>query len=203
MGLAFWLTLTGSALFCVAPVIYILHVHRQEITPNPATWFIWALVSSSNASFYYTNAPQNEKFLAILAVLSAVVMMIVFAYTRYKHSFGVMRWVEWASIVLTGTVMLIWATTRGLEGAEGLASAMMQAPMLIGFIPTYIGLTRGNGRERPWPWIFGGSAYVFQIAALTLSPDQDWTRYAWPIVNGLIGNGGVILLIFFSNKRRD
>lgn len=177
MNTAYVLVLIGSLLFCIIPVIYMRGVHHGVITPNPASWFIWALVGSCNAVLYYLRAPQEEKFLAVLAILSAVAMTIVFFYTRSKHSFGKMGWAEWTSLVLTAFVLAVWMVTRKDDQAVRLAGVLIQAPMVIAFVPTCIALVWGEGQEKPLAWALGGTTYFFQITALSLSPEQDWTRY--------------------------
>ncbi|HBK34603.1 TPA: hypothetical protein DDZ01_01245 [Candidatus Uhrbacteria bacterium] len=193
--------IVANGLFLVAPVVYLRGIWKRKITPNPATWMIWSVVGSVNALTYYLQAPAEEKVLATLSVVSACSFVIVFVISWIKGVFATLEWPEWIAFALTMIICTIWFVIRENAHATQIANGMLQIPMLLGFLPTAYMVVKRKGTEQPNAWLFGASAYVFQIAALICSDETIWTQYLWPVINGLGGNGSVLFAIYWVKSR--
>ncbi len=195
------LSVLAAVIFCVAPALYIKAIRGGVVTPNPASWGIWAVVGGINAVFYTMNAPkEDERIIALLSIVSAVVLAGVFVYAKTKNSFQPMERSEWAAIIITVPIVVSGVIARGDPDLLRWSGVALQIPMTLGFWPTVEKLIWGDAREKPHIWLVATSAYACQIVAVFVGDDSQWHQYAWPIVS-LCGNLGVAIIAAFKNRR--
>ncbi|MBT6691086.1 hypothetical protein HOB10_01990 [Candidatus Parcubacteria bacterium] len=193
------LSITAS-LFMVAVVVsYFLQVRSDVSTPNPATWLIWSIVSIMN-SFSYFSVVQGDMFKFFLTVISATGLTIIFFYALRTGKFGKPGWTEIISFTLALVIGIIWRTT----GNTILANLSLQLVLVISFYPTISGLIRKELREKPLPWVLAVIAQFFQIASIILDwqTSGGWPALAYPILNGVMGNGSVAVIIYYQIRQR-
>lgn len=85
-----------------------------------------------------------------------------------------------------------------------LINLCVQAIFLISFLPTIIGVANGAARELWLAWLIAAVAYGVNIAGLLAGdghgPNGNWRQgdyleLAYPIINGVIGNGVVAFVV--------
>jgi hypothetical protein len=78
----------------------------------------------------------------------------------------------------------------------------LQFIYVVSFIPMITGLATGKLKERVLPWALALCAYVPTIIIIMLNWDSaNWVLLVHPIVNGLMGNGAIILLVLMKRGR--
>lgn len=195
------LSVLAAVIFCVAPAMYLKAIKEKLVTPNPASWGIWTVVGGINAVFYTINAPkEDEGIIALLSIVSAVVLAIVFVYAKTKHAFQPMERSEWAAIAITVPIVIVGVAARGDPELLRWSGVALQIPMALGFWPTVEKLLWGDAREKPHIWLVATGAYACQIVAVFVGDDSQWHQYAWPIVS-LCGNLGVAIIAAAKNRR--
>jgi len=189
-----------AGLFMVATVVsYWLQVKRAVSTPNPATWLIWSVVSIMNA-FSYFRVVEEDTLKVLAAIVSAVGLSFVFIYTWRMDKFSKIGWVEVVSIILTLGVGLLWKIVGAVS-----ANLSLQLVLVISFYPTIRGLLKRKLREKPLPWVLAVAAQFFQIGSLILDWDTSggWIALAYPLLNGVLGNGSVAMIVYLQAKQKD
>ncbi len=188
----------AASLFMVAVVItYFLQVQNNLSTPNPATWLIWSVVTTMNSISYFFVVNGNW-FKFSLSVVVAIGLSTIFLYTLRTGRFGKIGWVEILSFLMAVAIGLVWKTS----GNNSLANLSLQVVLAISFIPTIKGLLSRELKERPLPWLLAVSGYSLQVLAILTDWNSDWVALAYPIVNGIFGNGSVAVIIFYQAKQQ-
>ncbi len=174
---------------------YFNQIRKGQTIPNPSSWAIWFLVSIINSVTYFQVVGQNlnQAFAALAVMLS---MGLIFFYSLHKSRFARISFIEIACFILAIIVGVFWQLTAD----DRTANLLLQAIYVIAYVPTVAGLLRGTGKEYPVSWITAVIAYSFSIAAILLDYNGDWATFVFPLVNGVMGNGLVVAIIYYKNK---
>jgi len=79
------------------------------------------------------------------------------------------------------------------------SNMMIQVIFLISYVPVAVGILTGALIESPPAWILGIISYVFMALAVVVDYN-DWLELAYPIANGIIGNGVVAILAIIMER---
>ncbi len=191
------LSTLASLTLVVVVFLYLRQVVRGSSVPNPATWLIWVVVSTMNTITYFSVVHGNV-FEWTITLVATLGLTAIFLYSLIRGKFGRIGEEEILCTALAFGIGIFWRTT----GDAIMANIFLQAIFLISFLPTMIGLVRGTLREKPLPWTLATIAYSLLILAI-LADWEDGSGYKLihPIVNGLIGNGGAALTIWWTNRK--
>lgn len=189
-----------ASLFMVGVVItYLGQVIKNSSTPNPATWVIWSIVSTMNAISYFS-VVQDDILKASTSAISAVGLSIVFIYSLAKGKMGKIGLVEILSFLMAIIIGFLWKKT----GNASMANLSLQLIFIVSFIPTIRGLLKRELKEKPLPWILAvisqgllGLAIIFDWQSA-----GGWIALAYPIINGVIGNGIVAIIVIWQDHKR-
>jgi hypothetical protein len=187
------LTVLANVLMVGVIITYFRQVRNGTSVPNPATWLIWTVVSVMNAISYFV-VMQGNLWQSLISIVMTVGFLITFSYSLLRGKFAALDFFEEVTLVLVFVIGILWKTT----GETELANLALQVIFLISFVLTIRGLLAGKLREKPLPWVLAFFSYVCVIISLTLQPDVSWIAYAYPIVNGILGNGSVMAIILFQ-----
>lgn len=173
---------------------YFKQVLKGESTPNPATWFIWVIVTLINGTTYFL-VVEKSLWISMIYVMSALVVVSVFVVSLSKGKFTALRSAEGFSLVLAVMVGILWKLT----GNPIIANVCLQVILIISFYPTLNGLLKGVAKERPAPWLLASISYIFQIINIFLNHITLWALVS-PVVN-IAGQGTIGLVAYYQNKR--
>jgi hypothetical protein len=175
-------------------VTYLLQVIRGSSIPNPATWFIWLVVMVLNTVTYYFVSKRNV-WVVLTPSIITLGMLVILGYSTYTGRIGKVKRVEVVCFLLAVVVGTFWLTTRKAV----ISNLMMQIVLAISFVPTIIGLLKGELREKALPWNLAVLSYCFLIASILVGSEWTWVQLAFPAVNGIVGNGSVALITKFKS----
>ncbi len=188
----------ANLLMVATVTIYFRGVVKGTTTPNTATWLISAVVMTMNTITYLTVVDGDLKKAAIGAVVNLGILAI-FGYSLFKGKFANLGRLDAVMLALACLIGTVWRNT----GNAIIANLALQAVLFISFIPTVVGLLRGELRDNILPWSLAVIAYTFQILAiLTAKADWTWPEIVYPILNGIMGNGSVIAAILWTKRAR-
>lgn len=192
-------SLIANLLIIVVMATYLHKVVSGTTTPNTATWLIWLVVMTINTLTYYQVVGGNLKEVGISALATAGIIAI-FVYSLFRGKFSRIGAIDGVVLALAIVIGAIWQTT----GDAVLANLALQVVLLISFIPTAHGLVTGILRDHPLPWVIAVLSYCFQVLTV-LSGAEGWTwpELAFPILNGIIGNGSVLCIIVWKRPVMD
>ncbi len=186
----------SGAVIIATLFIYVKQVANSSSTPNPATWFITLLAIVANAATYYFVVNRNIWLMINPSIISFGILIILL-YAIAKGRIGKVGWVEAITFLATLIIGVVWKMTED----SITANLLMQIILLSSFAPTVIRLARGESKEGALAWSIAVLSYTFQIASVLSGQEWNWRQLAYPIANGIIGNGSVALLAFARRNR--
>lgn len=185
----------GNLLMIGVVVTYFNQVREGASVPNPSTWLLWALVTVINAVTYFY-VVEGNLWQSAYTLIVAVGLSGLFLYSLIYGKFGKVGWIEVVCFLLAGGVIILWRVT----GNATVANLSLQVIFIISFIPTIVGLLRGSLREKAFAWNLAVTSYIFTTVSLVSSADFLWASLAFPIVNGILGNGSVAVIIQLQTR---
>lgn len=190
------LSLMSGLLSCASMTTYFYYVTRGQSQPNPATWIVWLIVGVLNAVTYFQVVDGSLlRSLALIIVTSGILAVTVYASLCGK--FARLQLIDLVCLAFAVGVGILWR----MNGNPVLANLLLQSVYVISFIPTVLGLHRGEIRERPWPWLLALGSYSLIIVSIGLTwHSGSWVALVHPILNGLLGNGIVAIYALWPRQ---
>lgn len=188
------LLITANISLVGVAVLYFLQVVKGDSTPNPVTWAIWFAVAVLNCITYFQLSAGVLKALISLSMTLFMLLMII--YSLFKGKFTTLKKLEKIIGVITALIALIWYFSDNIV----ISSLLIQFVLLISFIPTGYGLIKKQAREKTPAWLLATIAYSLQIIALLIDFDGNWSTLAFPLLNGVVGNGSILIIILIQKK---
>ena len=176
---------------------YFKQVLKKQSTPNPATWIIWVIVGLINMVTFFSVTGNNwwQSFIVIAVFFC---MSGVFIYSIFRGKISKVSYIGIASLILAIIIGIFWQITSN----DRIANLLLEGIYAISYVPTGAGIIRGTVKEHHVAWIIAFMAYVFVIISIWTGPQADWIAYAHPVVNGLLGNGIIIGLMFYKKLKK-
>jgi len=196
MDLSYLFGLIAGLVALLAYGTYFSQIIRGKSTPNASTWGIWLLLSVINTFTYFLVTNGNIwQSLIVFAVTFATA--VIFIYSAIRGKFSKVTRIEVLVFILALAIGIFWQTTSNFR----ISNLLLQVIYLISIIPTVTGVIRGTGKEHYVAWVIAFIAYMFSTASIYFAPDVDWIAFVYPIVNGLMTNGIVIVSIFYKKHK--
>ena len=175
----------------IAYGFYFKQAVRGQSTPNPSTWLIWFIAGIINTFTYFSVVDGNVwQSLFVIAVTFSVFIILIYALSKGK--FAKIRSLEIIIFLLALGIGIFWQITAN----DRISNLLLQGIYVISYIPTVIGLVRRTAKEHYASWLTVVISYSFATLALLANHPEDWIAFVSPIVNGILGNGLIVLLIF-------
>lgn len=176
--------------------LYLKQTLKGESTPNPSTWAIWLLIGIINTATYFT-VTQGSLWQSFIVAAVTFSVSVVFIYSLFRGKFSAISKIEIAMFVLAIIIGIFWRVTAN----DRAANLLLQAIYVISYLPTFAGIIKLTAKEHYTAWVVAFIAYVFSVISVATGRQADWVAYVHPIVNGLIGNGLVVVFIFYTKRR--
>ncbi len=132
----------SGVLFFVAFIPYVWAIVHGQTVPSPVTWAIWASVDT------LTLFAMIKEKAVIGQITGAVIGAWVVTILAIFYGNPTMGSIEWVSVVGALAGILLWKTT----GNAILAVICAQIAVLIGAVPTIVGVCAGTLLEDPIAW---------------------------------------------------
>lgn len=190
------LSICGTVTVLAVYITYFRGVSKGPTRPNPATFLIWTVTGVINMVTYFQAADNPWK--AVIVFAMEIGCGGIFFYSLFHGKFTKLEIPDWFAVALAAVVGVLWQTT----GDPKLANLCLQGIYLISFFPVAKGLAKGIGNEAPLPWALAVIAYLFHALAVLSDWHENWIELAFPIVNGIFGNGTVLFLIYYKKPRK-
>lgn len=182
------LTILYSVLIPIIYILYLRGVKKENTTPNPITWIIWSGAGIVNAITYY-GVTEGDIFKYLITVIAAICATMVVIYTMIKGKFQKFTLVDLCvAISVIGLLGYWW-----YEKNDRITNMLLQVIYLLSFIPTVYNIWIKDSNEYLPPYFVALVAYSLSIVVILLDWKNDWLQLAYPIANGLIGNGSVVI----------
>ena len=174
-------------LSCLAFVLYNWKNIRGETHPNVSSWFVWSFMTILNFTSYKkltgdwikSTLPTVESGLCIATALMAL----------HTGSFQNLSLADYECLMIGLIAALIWYLFK----SAGSAQILLQIALVIGFIPTGIGMMENPSNE-PWlPWCLWTVVFSAQCGVVKLTWRGRWIDFLYP-VNAMFWHGLVFVL---------
>lgn len=170
--------------------LYFRQMIKGQSTPNPISWGIFFLAGLINALTYLTVVKGNLwQSLYIIVITSC--LFFVLLYSTIKGRFAKIKTLDLILFILAISIGVFWQITHNAR----LSNLLLQSIYVIGYIPTYLGIIRKSAKEEYQAWLVAVIAYTLASFALVFDWPTDWIAFVNPVLNGIIGNGIVVILI--------
>jgi cation transport ATPase len=192
MDLSSFFGVLSALTLLLAYWFYIKQTQKGQSTPNPSSWGIWLLVGMINCiTYFYIVSSIWESFLAFAYTFCVA---IVFIYALKKGKFSKITNLEIIIFILTLIIIIFWRVTAN----NSIANLLLQVIYVLAYIPTIGGLLKGYSKEYPLSWTTSVIAYGFSIISIALNFNGNWVSIVFPLINGVLGNGLVVVLIYHN-----
>ncbi len=191
------LTIIYSLLIPIIYITYLYGLKKKDTTPNAITWFIWMIAGVINAITYYHLVDGNI-FKYMVTILAVICASFVFFYAFFKGSFKKLNEMDFIIIALLICVGVFWITSKNQRDTN----LLLQLVYIISFVPIAYNLLFKNGKEYIVPFVIALFAYSISIIVILLEWNGDWAEIAYPVANGIIGNGAILLIIIYKNTKK-
>ncbi len=185
-----FLSILAAVIHGTAYAIYLHQVYGGGSIPNPASWTIWAFLSTLNALTFWKGSKDGLATAQFFT--GSVACFVVWAYALGAGRFAPLDAMAWTVLVLSLAACLVWYVTRSAI----YANLVMGGILLVSSIPTIAGVWHNSNVERSLPWYLWTSAFV--ITSINVFRRTDRTKPQWwflmvvPII-GIIIHGAVAL----------
>jgi len=188
----------GNLILMAVFVTYFNQVRRGLSVPNPSTWLLWTVVGVMNAASYFLVVHGNL-WQSAYVLLSTVGLIVICVYAVVRGKFGRIGWTEIVCLALAVVVGVLWKATSDAV----VANLSLQLIFIISFVPTVSGLLKRTLKEKALPWAMGVTSYICTVVGILTSVSFDLTALAYPVINGIVGNGTVLVVILLTGRRSE
>jgi hypothetical protein len=178
------LSIAAGVAIALGYVIYFFQTIRNEISPNPATWLMWAY---GTILLTIVEADLNAPFwLLLLPIVCSVcgVGVALLCWRRNKMHFpkGTDAYAFFIDLILTCVYVCTWAFSEFgfLTGNQLLMATMVvlvcsNLSTIVSFIPIVRSTYSNPSHESPLPWFIWTFSYLFLGYATILAHGDDLT----------------------------
>ena len=170
---------------------YALDTLNRKITPNKATWLIWAVLGIIIASSYYASGVRDTIWTPIAYAIGIVIVALL------SLKYGEEGWTTLDKACLIGAAagLVLWWYTSEPALAYGITT-LVDA---IGAIPTIEKAYARPESERNIAWLFFLLANSFNLLAIR---QWDLTVALYPVYVFILSSA-MSTLVFFPRKNRN
>ena len=155
--------------------IYNRSVWTGRVRPNLSSWLIWGGISLLNTASYFSLSRHDFVVSLMPFTVTAVNVLTLFVILR-KGTFQRIGRVDAAALAISAIAVLLWQ----LAGSS-LANLMVQIAIIVGTVPTIVGVWRDPSVERPLPWLLWSLSFIIAIVVVTMR-HVSWVAYASPVI---------------------
>lgn len=194
ISLSIFFAIVASILSVVAYLAYAYQIHKGFSNPNPATIFIWFGEGVIN-TFTYFEAVQDW-WQTLITITNAFLIFVIFFYSLFRKKFPKIEPVEILIIFAAISVGIFWAINGNPRSSQGL----LQFVYVLSYIPVGISVIKRTKKESAVAWNFAMVSYVFATMAVISNYTGEILSLAYPVINGILGNGIIVFLIYKFKK---
>lgn len=170
------LGILAGLMHIIAFVIYNKQMIQGTSSPNVATWTAWSFLTFLNLGSYLVMSGDFIKSLLPLASSLATLFTFIFAIAKGKFS-RIDKW-DGISLVIGLFAGFVW----WYYSSAMYANFILQASIVVSFIPTYRGLWINPRNETPLPWVIWAGAYILSLVVVFLRWNNQLQDIAYPVV---------------------
>ena len=176
MGLNHLIALLAGAINVYAFWMYNKDVFLDKGTkPNAATWSIWAIVTSVQATSYNAMGVHWSKLVVMGS--DTILCVVTFLFLLFAGKFSKLDKESRLIIALSAIAFVSWQAVSATWG-----NILSQIPYAMAFWPTIRDTRNRKTLEVPRVWVLFTVSFAFSLIVVYLEwPDNKW-EFLFPIV---------------------
>jgi hypothetical protein len=169
------LGLLAGAISLLAFALYNKDVLAGRTQPNTVAWALFAFLVILNSSSYLAMSGDWVKSLLPLANAMACILtfLLGLAFGKFKGLTGRNK----VALSIGVVAALGWWLFRSAT----FANLLLQATIIIAFIPLIEGVWRNPSIEKPLPWWLWSIAFTLNIGVVLMRWNGQWQDLGYPI----------------------
>ncbi len=191
------LQVSGSLILLLVYFFYLSQAVKGQSTPNPGTWIVWFVIMGINTITYFKVVDDNYLKTAIVFIGFTGITSIML-YSLFKGKFAKLAKIDLILLSLSIIIGIFWQISENAN----ISNLLLQIIIFISFLPTAIGLIQDRLKEKHLPWTLAVIAYSLQTISLTINYDGNIYQLFLPIINGVLGNGLIVIILFCKSIKK-
>lgn len=161
-----------------ASVWYLSAVLQHRAKLNASSWGLWSVLTFLNAASYVSIAAFP--ILAIIPILTTISTVVTFSTAMLTGGYSSLDRLDYIACAAGFGAAVSWLFT----GSPEVASVMLQAAFVIGFLPTIRAVWQRTVHEPVGPWLLWTIAYIANLMAGVLAAtDITASLLAYPLTS--------------------
>jgi len=159
--------------------------------PNVSSWMVWSFITILNFTSYKKLTGDWVK--SLLPTASAVMCILTAVLAFRTGSFCSLSGTDLVCLLIGIVAGLCWWIFKSKDFVETLVQIILEIALVIGFVPTLIGVTH-NPPSEPWmSWLLWTSSFGTQYFVVKLTWRGKLIDFLYP-VNMFLFHGAVFVL---------
>lgn len=175
MTMTLFIAIVSTLLQLVGYGIYNRSIWTGRVRPNLSSWLIWGGISLLNTASYFSLSGHDFIVSLMPFTVTAVNVLTLFIIIR-KGTFQRIGRPDAAALVISAVAVVLWKLTD-----SSLANLMIQIAIIVGTVPTMLGVWRDPSVEHPLPWFLWSASFVCAIIVVAMR-NVSWVAYASPVI---------------------
>lgn len=179
--------IVASALSITASLLYNWSILSGKASPSISSWAVWLFITLLHFLNYQKVTGGWVKSLLPLvdSVLCIITTLLVFKFGSFKD-LSVYEKSCFGCGVVAGVVWFVFKNAS-------FAQVLLQVALVIGFIPTFIGILNHTTTETWLPWFLWTGTFSAQYMTVKSTPDAKKIEFLYP-VNMTVFHAAVFVL---------
>ena len=194
MSVTLIIAILSTLLQLAGYAIYNRGVWTGRVRPNLSSWLIWGGISLINTASYFSLS-RHDFVVSLMPFTVTAVNVLTLGVILRKGTFQHIGRPDAAALAISAAAVLLWKLTN-----SSLANMMVQIAIIVGTVPTILGVVRDPLVERPLPWLLWSASFVLAIIVVTMR-HTSWVAYASPVIQLLMYVGIGLLASRMQGER--
>jgi len=167
--------------------LYNWKLFSGQLSPNAASWAVWAFVTVLNFTSY--KSMTGDWWKALLPTANSLLCVLTFAILAVWGSFAPVNAYDHVAFLLGMTAGTIWGLTKSSKNAQ----IILSLAIAIGFIPTYASVWKNPEGELFLAWFLWSVMFLVHASVVRLRWRGQKMDLLYPI-NGFVLHFAVAVL---------
>lgn len=183
---------TIAVLFSItASVLYNWNNYTGTAQANVSSWAVWSFITILNFTSYRKMTGDWVK--SVLPVMNSIGCILTLLLALRHGTFRALGHTDLSCLVIGILAGICWWTFKRKSYAEVIVQILLEAALVIGFVPTIAGLLQKNSHEPFLPWAFWTASFMTQYFAVRYTWRGKYIDFLYP-VNMALFHGAVLIL---------
>jgi hypothetical protein len=176
-------------------LIYIRNVIKKNVSMNLSTWIIWIFLGIIDVISYTQIVEENIK--GLMALISLIWMITIIILANRKGKFKKIDLLDKCLLALGVLTIIAWIISESYI----ITNLLLQIWFVIGYVPTILGIYKGEIKEYIRPRIMPIIWLIISIIWLSIYYDWRFTL-VYPIAR-ILSNLWIVIAVLTTKHKKQ